>query len=108
MEKLVDQYNNTYYHSVNKKPINADYSVLTKNIETNSKPPKFKVNDRIGITVITVQRYKNIFNKCYTENWSRELFIIDSFLKANPWTYAVKKNNRKFLRRRIVAEYIIN
>ena len=22
---LVDQYNNSYYHSINKKPINADY-----------------------------------------------------------------------------------
>ena len=83
MEKLVDQYNNTYYHS-------------------------FKVNDRMGITIITVQRYKNIFSKCYTENWSSELFIIDSVLKTNPWTYAVNKNNRKFLRRRIVAGYIIN
>ena len=28
--KLVDQYNNTYHHSINKKPINADYSVLNE------------------------------------------------------------------------------
>ena len=27
--KLIDQYNNTYYHSINKKPINADYSAFT-------------------------------------------------------------------------------
>ena len=26
LNKLVDQYNNTYYHSIYKKPINADYS----------------------------------------------------------------------------------
>ena len=26
LNKLVDQYNNTYHHSINKKPINADYS----------------------------------------------------------------------------------
>ena len=26
--KLVDQYNNTYHLSINKKPINADYSAL--------------------------------------------------------------------------------
>ena len=35
--KLVDQYNNTYYHYINKKPINADYSALTEKIETNLK-----------------------------------------------------------------------
>ena len=43
MNKLVDQYNKAYYHSINKKPINADYSALTEKIETNSKAPKFKV-----------------------------------------------------------------
>ena len=30
LDKLGDQYNNTYYHSINKKPIIADYSTFTK------------------------------------------------------------------------------
>ena len=30
--KIEDQYNNTYHHSINKKPINADYSALTEKI----------------------------------------------------------------------------
>ena len=30
MNKLVDQYNNTYHHTINKKPIKADYSAMTK------------------------------------------------------------------------------
>ena len=41
-----DQYNNTHYHYINKKPINADYSALAENIESNPKAPKFKPNDR--------------------------------------------------------------
>ena len=49
---------------------------------------KFKVNDRVRIT-----KYKNIFSKGYTENWSREIFIIDSVLKTNPWTYKLKDLN---------------
>ena len=32
LNKLVGQYNNTYHHSVNKKPIDADYSALTAKI----------------------------------------------------------------------------
>ena len=56
LNKLADQYSNTYHHSNNKKPINADYSALTDKIETNPKAPKFKVNDRVRIT-----KYKNIF-----------------------------------------------
>ena len=48
--KLVDQYNNTYHDTINKKPINADYSTLIGKLETNSKVPKFKVNGRVRIT----------------------------------------------------------
>ena len=57
-------------------------------IETNLKASKSKVNDRVRIF-----KYKNIFSTCYTENWSREIFIIDSILKANPWTYRIKDLN---------------
>ena len=63
VDKLVDQYNNTYHHSISKKSINADYSALTEKIEMNPKDPKFKINGRVRIT-----KYKNIFTKGYTEN----------------------------------------
>ena len=88
MNKSVDKYSFTYHHSIKKKHINADYSALTESIESNSKAPKFKVNDRVRIT-----KYKIIFSKGYTENWSREIFIIDSVLKSNPWTYKIKYLN---------------
>ena len=61
--KLVNQYNNTYHHFINKKHINADYSSLAEKIETNHKAPKFKVNDKVRIT-----KYGNIFTNGYTEN----------------------------------------
>ena len=86
LNKLVDQYN-TYHHSINKKTINADHSTLTEKIETNLIAPKFKVNDRVSIT-----KYKNIFSKGYTGNWSRAV-IIDSVLKTNPWSYKIKYLN---------------
>ena len=31
LNKLVDQYNDTYHDSINKKLINVDYSTLTEN-----------------------------------------------------------------------------
>ena len=88
LNKLVDQYNTTYHHSIGKKPINADYSTFTEKMKTFSKAPKFKVHERVRIS-----KYKNIFSKGYTENWSREIFIIDSVLKTNPWTYKIKDLN---------------
>ena len=87
---LVDQCNNTYHHSINKKPINADCSALTEKIETNPKAPKYKVNYRVR-----VMKYKNIFRKGYTENWSRKVFTIDFGLKTNLWTYKIKDLHRE-------------
>ena len=51
-----------------KKSINADYSALSEKIESIHKAPKFKVSDRVRIT-----KYKNIFSKIYTDNWSKYL-----------------------------------
>ena len=47
LNKSVYEYNNTYHHSINRKPINAYYSALTEDIESDPKAPKFKVNDRV-------------------------------------------------------------
>ena len=58
LNKLVDQYNNTYHRSIGKKPIGADYSALTKVVESTHKALKFKVRDSVSIT-----KYKNIFAK---------------------------------------------
>ena len=70
LNKLRYQYN----IFVNKKHINFNYSVLSKKIETNSKTPKFNVNNRIRII-----KYKNNFCKRYTDNRLKEIFTINCF-----------------------------
>ena len=86
LNKLVDQCDNTYNHSV-KTFISADYSLLTEKIEANSKARN--VNDRVRIT-----KYKNVF----IENCSKEIFIIDAVLKTIlGLKIDMEKNNRKFL-----------
>ena len=39
--------------------------------EGNDRDPKFKVGDHVRIS-----KYKNIFSKGYTPNWSEEVFVI--------------------------------
>ena len=63
---------------------------MTEKIETNRKASKFNVNDRVQIT-----KYKNIFSKYYTKNWSCEIFFIDSVLKTITWKYKIKDLNRE-------------
>ena len=63
---------------------------MTEKTEVNTKVPKFKVNDKARITM-----HKNIFSKDCTENWRKEIFIIDSFSKTNLWNYKTKDLNRE-------------
>ena len=62
LNKLVDQYNNTYHGSIGKNSIDGDYSALTEKIESDHKATKFKVGNRVKIT-----RYNNISSKGYTK-----------------------------------------
>ena len=62
LNKLIAESNNTYHHSIGKKPVNADYSVLTEEIKSSHKAPKFNIGDKVRIT-----KYKNIFSKGYVE-----------------------------------------
>ena len=88
LNKWVDEYNNSYHHSVDKKPTNVNYSALSENIKSNPKAPKLELNDTVRIT-----KYRNIFSKGYAESWSRKIFTVDSVLKINPWTYKIKDLN---------------
>ena len=40
-----------------------------------------------------VWKYKNIFSKGYTQNWSEEVFIISKIKIAVPWTYVISDLN---------------
>ena len=52
------------------------------------KDPKFKVGDHVRIS-----KYKNIFAKGYTPNWSEEVFVINKIKNTVPWTYAISDLN---------------
>ena len=56
--------------------------------EINNKDPKFKVVDRVRIS-----KYKNIFAKGYTPNWSEEVFVIKKVKNTVSWTYVINDLN---------------
>ena len=66
--------------------LNAEYA--EQNEDFNEKDPKFKVGYRVRIS-----KYKNIFSKGYTENWSEEVFIISKIKSTVPWTYVISDLN---------------
>ena len=72
LDDIVDEYNNTYYKTINMKPIDVkDNTCIDFEKEVNDKYPKFKVGDHVKIS-----KYKNIFAKGYTPNWSEEVLLL--------------------------------
>ena len=67
------------------KPVDGDFYALTEEIKLSHKGLNPKVGNRVRIT-----KYKNIFSKGYTKNWSRETFVIDSVLETNLCTCKIK------------------
>ena len=68
LDNILNEYNNTYHRTIKMKAIdikNNTYINISK--EANDEDPKFKVGDHV-----TRSKYKNIFAKDYTPNWSEE------------------------------------
>ena len=67
------------------KPIDVtSNSYAEYNKVSNEKGPKFKLGDHVRIL-----KYKNIFAKWYTPNWSEETFVIIKIKNTVPWTYVI-------------------
>ena len=73
LDDIVNEYNNRVHRTTKMKPIDVtDDSYAEYNEDFNKKDPKFKVGDHVRIS-----KYKNIFAKGYTPNWSEEVFVIN-------------------------------
>ena len=86
---IVDKYNNTYHKTITMKPIDVKSDYFAEyNEECNEKDPKFKVGDHVWIS-----KYKNIFPKGYTRNWSEGIFVVKQIKNTVPLTYVISDLN---------------
>ena len=89
LDDIVREYNSTYHRTIKMKPVNVkDNTYIDFEKEVNYKDPKFKVGDYVRIS-----KYKNIFAKGYTPNWSEEVFVIKKVKNTVPWTYVINDLN---------------
>ena len=71
------------------KPVDVTSdSYAEYNEDSNEKDPEFKVGYHVNIS-----KYKNIFAKRYTQNWSEEIFVVSKIKNTVPWTYAISDLN---------------
>ena len=89
LNDIVGEYNNTYHRKIKVKPVDVkDNTYIDFKKEVNDKDPKFKVGDHVRIS-----KYKNIFAKGYTPNWSEEVFIVSKIRNNVPWTRVINDLN---------------
>ena len=68
LDDVVNNYNNTKHSTIKMKPIVVKNNKRVYIDEHNEKDSRFKVGDRVRIS-----KFKNIFAKGYTPNWSKEI-----------------------------------
>ena len=89
LDDAVNEYSNTIHNTIKMKP--KDVKDDKKRVyidEHNKKSARYNDDDRVRIS-----KFKNIFAKGYTPNWSREIFIINKINDTVPYTYNLKDLN---------------
>ena len=86
---MVNEYNNTYHRISKMKPIDVkDNTYIDFSKDVNDKISKFKAGDHVRTS-----KYKNIFAKGYTPNWSEEDSVIKKVKNTVPWTHVINDLN---------------
>ena len=88
LDDVVNKYNSTKYSTIKMKPIDVEDNKRAYIEEHNEEDTRFKVGDRVRIS-----KFKNIFAKGYTPNWSKEIFIVDKINDTVPYTCNIKDLN---------------
>ena len=89
LDDVVNKYNNTRHSTIKMKPIDVrDNNKRVYIDEDNEKDSRFNVGDRVKIS-----KFKSIFAKGHTPNWSSEIFIVDKINDTVPYTYNLKDLN---------------
>ena len=90
---IVDKYNNTYHRKMKVKTVDVKYNTyINIGKEVNDNDPKFMVGDHVRTS-----KYKNIFAKAYTPNWSEEIFVIEEIKNTVPWIYVINDLNGEII-----------
>ncbi|XP_046737559.1 uncharacterized protein LOC124406250 [Diprion similis] len=71
LSDIVSAYNNTKHRTIRMKP--SDVTVA---------------NERL--VLLRISKFKNVFEKGYTPNWTTEIFTISQVENTNPVTYKLK------------------
>ena len=93
LNDLLTNYNNTKHTKIKMKPRDVTrvnekklYQDVYRNFQINrTRKIKFKVGDKVRIS-----KFKQVFEKGYTPNWTTEVFTVSEVKITNPVTYKLR------------------
>jgi len=91
LPRLVSNYNARKHRTIGMRPIDVSPAIAEKLLDTVyshvkiAGPAKFKVGDSVRVS-----KYKTVFEKGYTPNWTTEVFKIVKVQITNPVTYLLE------------------
>ena len=89
LDDVVNEYNNTKHNTIKMKEKDVKNENNRVYIDDHiKKSARYNVGDRVRIS-----KFRNIFAKGYTPNWSREMFIVNKINDTVPYTYNLKNLN---------------
>lgn len=93
IEGLLKKYNNRVHRTIGMAPAKVNYKnekrVLKRIVAAKKLPLKKKNKFKVG-DYVRISKYKHIFEKGYTPNFTTEVFTIHEVQKTRPVTYKLK------------------
>lgn len=97
LDEIVKSYNETVHRTIKLKPVDVNFdnetkvkrNIIKSQYNMHCKLNKFNVGDRVRIS-----KYKSVFRKGYTPNWSTELFTIKHINHTQPVTYHIEDQRK--------------
>lgn len=107
LQSLISEYNNTKHRVIKMKPYEVNENneqhllntVYHKQHINSIVKSKFKIGDSVRIS-----KYKHIFEKGYTPNWTTEVFKIKTVQHTVPITYLLIDLNGRDIKGTVYAE----
>ena len=89
LDGTVNKYKNIYHRTIKMQPVDVkNNTYIDSNKEIHDKYPKLKVGGHLRIS-----KYKDIFAKGWTPNWSEEVFVIKKIKNTVSRTYVTNNLN---------------
>lgn len=92
LESIMHSYNNSVHRITKYKPTDVNKhneSTVLTNIKDSQKTIKVRKNKFNLGDYVRISKYKGIFQKGYTPNWSTEIFNVSKVNATNPITYEI-------------------